>query len=356
MKTNYLKTTLVFLILALITAPVFSSSKEDFSKPIKKEFNISKGAVLSINSEFTDIKAINWAKDVISVEVIITVDAKNAEKAKSRFENVTMEIDGNEKQVTIITGLDKTYFGNKKNNNIDIEVLIYYPEHIQLDLNNEFGSNIFENISGIVNVDIAYGSFKAASITNSDVDIDMEFGKINIERIQSGTVDVAYGEFNTTTAGVIKLNSEFSSNEIESIERLDLNSAYDKVYIGNVNNIFANKEFTSLRIDKLGKSLKLVTAYGSIKVNNIASDFELIDVQSEFTGVHLNFPTNPSFAFKASVEMGDIKYPKDLVSITNYEKEMFSLDLEGYFGNAKDDSPKVILSLENASAYIKINE
>jgi len=356
MKTKQFKTLLVYTLIALFITPAFSAQRGDFSKPIKEEHQISKGALLELDCEFTNIKAHNWDKDVISIEINITVDAKNKEKAQDKFKRVKVEIQASSDRVYLSTRLAENYFGNGKNNNIEIEAIIYYPEHIRLSVDNEFGSSFFEDIAGKVDVDIAYGNFRANNLTSSELDLEVEFGKIEVNRFQAGDVDVAYGGFTAQIVGDLHLESEFSSNEMESVEHIRLSSAYDKVYIGQLGGAIMDNEFTGLRIDQLNKSLKLETSYGSLKVNNIAEDFKKININSEFTGVKLYFSDNPSFAFKVSAEMGDFNYPKDLAHITMVEKEMFELSMEGYFGEAKGADPKLLLDLSNATATIKVND
>lgn len=353
-KTTIHRTLSIFM-LVLFLLPVSLMAKGDFSKPTKKEFKINKGAKLALNCEFTGIKAYNWDKDVISIEVTVTVDAKNQSKADDKFERVIVEMSGNSNLVELSTGLGSGYFNNKNNNSIDIDVLIYYPAHINLELDNEFGSSFFENIDGAVNADIAYGNFEATNLSSDQLDLHAEFGQINVKRFQSGKVKVAYGGFTAQVAAVIKLDSEFSSNEIETVSQLDLETAYDKNYFGEVSVVFAESEFSSIRIDELKKHIELDIDYGSIKIRDIASDFDMINISSEFTGVDLYFKSPANFAFKASSEMGNIKYPQELAKITYLEKEMMELDIEGYFGNAKGQAPKLILSMENATANIKID-
>lgn len=356
MKTkNTIHLVLSMFMLVLFLLPISLLAKGDFSKPTKKEFNIDKGAKLSLNCEFTGIKAYNWDKDVISIEVTVTVDAKNQSKADDKFERVIVEMSGNSSLVELRTGLGSGYFNNKNNNSIDIDVLIYYPSHISLELDNEFGSSFFENIEGPVDVDVSYGNFEANNLSSDQLDLEAEFGQINVKRFQAGKVKVAYGGFTAQVAAVIKLDSEFSSNEIETVSQLDLETAYDKNFFGEVSVVFAESEFSSIRIDQLEKHIELNIDYGSIKIRDIASDFDKININSEFTGVDLYFKSPANFAFKASSEMGNINYPKDLAKITYLEKEMMELDIEGYFGNAKGQSPKLILSMENATANIKID-
>ncbi len=356
MKTYIMKiSSLIISLSLLISITTFANkSKGDYSKPYKQTFQISEDALLKINSEFTDIKAFNWDKDEISVEVTVTVDANSQEKAEDKFNRIRVNIKGNSSEVFISTELESDFFGRNNNNNIDIEVLIYYPEHIKLDLENEFGNSIFENISGSVNVEVSYGDFRAKNLSSSDLDLEVEFGKIEVNRFQSGKVDVAYGGFTAQVAAAIQLKSEFSSNQIEIVNHLELNSAYDKLLFGEIDIAFIESEFSSLRVDNLKKYLELNTSYGSFNLKDIDADFELIKIESEFTGVDLFFSHDASFAFEATVEMGDFKYPKDVTHITFFEKEMMELSIKGYIGNAKTEKPRVILSLEMASAKINL--
>ena len=356
MKTLNNKLAFLIILMSVISYSAISAKDGDFSKTINKEFKINNGALLNINTEFTDIKAINWDKDIISFEVIISVDAKNANKAEDKFNNIKVIMQGNSDEVSLKTQFQTNFFGNNNNNNIDIEIIIFYPQHISLKIDNEFGNCVFENIEGPVDIEMAYGNFDANDLLNHQLEIDVEFGKVEVNRFQAGKVEVAYGGFTAEIAGILNLESEFSTNDIELIDQLELSSAYDKIYIGQLASSNIESEFTSLRIDKLDKSLKLTTAYGSFKLREIAESFEMIDIKSEFTSIKLRFNPKAAFAFEVEAEMSDFDFPKDITNITSLEKEMFELSLKGYIGNTKGELPKVILKLENANTIIEIDE
>ena len=355
MKTLNNKLALLIILMSFISFSAFSAKGGDFSKTINKEFKINNGALLNINTEFTDIKAVNWDKDVISFEVIISVDAKNSAKAEDKFDNIKVNIEGNSDEVSLKTQLQSNFFGGN-NNNIDIEIIIFYPQHISLKIDNEFGNCIFENIEGPVDIELAYGNFDANDLLSHQLSIDVEFGKVEVNRFQAGDVEVAYGGFSAEIVGILNLESEFSTNDIELVDQLKLSSAYDKIYIGNLGSSNIESEFTSLRIDKLDKNLKLKTAYGSFKLREIAPNFEMIDIKSEFTSIKLQFNSKAAFAFEVEAEMSDFDYPKDITRITSLEKEMFELSMKGYIGDTKGESPKVILNLENANTVLNIGE
>ena len=353
MKTKINNRLAVMSILSILfILPLFGIAKEDFTKTNKKEFSIQKDAKLSINTEFTDIKAFNWDKDKISIEVSITVSAKNESDAQKKYERAEVKMEGSPTEVSLYIGLNSNLFKNNSNDEIDMEVIIYYPNYIQLDLRNEFGGSLFEDIFGKVETHTSYGSFEARDLTNDELELDSEFGSISIRRFQAGKVNIAYGNLNIEEAFRLRLDSEFSTNEISKVEELDLKTAYDKCTIDECGSAKIESEFSGLRIDQLLNKLEIEIAYGSLKLNSIAPEFSYINIDSEFTGVKLEFDSPLNFAFKVSAEMGDFKYPKELAKITHLQKEMLELDMEGYFGSAKGQSPKVIISIENASASI----
>jgi hypothetical protein len=339
------------LLIGILALPSALFAKGDFSKPIKKEFNINKNATLNIDCEFTDIKAFNWNKDVISVEVTVTVDAGSEKQAASRFEKVNVILDGTPSLVNLKTSLNNDYFGGN-NNNVDIDVVIYYPAHIQLILNNEFGHCVFQDIEGKATIEMEYGNFDAQNLTSTELDIDMEFGQIKVGRFQGGKIEVSYGGFTTQVAGILTLDSEFSGNEIDHVDHLEMETSYDKNSFGTIRKAIVVSEFSSNKIDLLQKYLDMRISYGSLNVKQIENAFEMITINSEFSGVDLTFTNPANFAFKASIEMGNFNYAKDIAKITLLEKEMFDLELEGYFGQAKGQTPKLIVNISNANANI----
>lgn len=355
MKTRLIIISFMSLVLIVMTSYSAQASKGDYTKPYKKEFNINKGATLLINSEFTDIKAYNWEKDVISIEVTVSVDARNEDKANDKFRKVTVDMSGSSNLVSLTTGFNNN-FSNNGNNHLDIEAIIYYPSHIQLDLENEFGSCVFENIDGTAQIEMSYGDFDAQNLNHGDLDIEMEFGTARVQKFQAGKVEVSYGGFEAQYVGMLNLNSEFSAIDIEEINQIEVETSYDKFYVGNCNVAFVDSEFSGLRIDEIEKSLDMEISYGSFNLKSIKPDFDMIHIDSEFTGITLYFEQPLNFAFKADADMGDFKYPQELASITYIDKEMMELSLKGYFGNAKGEAPKLIISLENANASVKIKE
>lgn len=342
---------LSFSMLLLMSSTGFGT---EYTKTSSKSFDVKPGVLLDFRTEFADVKAHNWDKQKVSVEATITVEASSQSKANDRFERIKLKIDGNKDLVSIINSIESNFFG-KKNNNINIEFLIYYPSNSKLKLNMEFGSAFFENIEGATDINVEYGSFNAKDLSNTSNEIEISFGKFQVSKLGGGDVEIDYGGCNIDEATTLNLRTSFSGNvNIEKINDLMLKSSYDKVSIGQANSIQGSLEFSAFTLDQLTKSIDMKAAYGSFKVYSIAKDFELIDLNSEFCSLKLYVDEDSNFSFYTDVELGSFNYPKEKVTVTDFRKDYTDLSVKGYFGSKEKIKGNMRLSVDNASANINI--
>lgn len=349
---NTLKTLgLSIAMLLLMSSNGFGT---EYTKTTSKSFDVKPGVLLDIRTEFAEIKAHNWNKQTVSIEVTITVNASSQSKADDRFERIKLKIDGSKDLVSIVSRIESGFFG-KSNNNISIDFLIYYPADSRLKLNMEFGSAFFENIKGETDIDIEYGSFNANNLEGTDNQIEISFGKFQVSKLNEANIEIDYGGCEIEEANTLDLRTSFSGNvNIEKVGDLKLKSAYDKVSIGQAKNIIGSTEFTGFRLDRLENSLKMKSAFGSFKVYSIGPDFELIDLSSEFCSLKLYVDPESNFTFYTDVELGSFNYPKSKITITEYQKDITDLTIEGYFGSKEKVKGHMRLSVDNASASINI--
>ena len=153
----------------------------------------------------------------------------------------------------------------------------------------------------------------------------------------------------------LNLHSSFSGNvNIENVGNLILKSSYDKVSIGEADSINGSTQFSGFSLQNISKSIKMKTAYGSFKVYSIATDFELVDIDSEFCSLKLYVDPASNFIFYTDVQLGSFNYPKDKVTVTNFQKDVTDLMVEGYFGSRAKAKGNMRLSVDNASVNINI--
>lgn len=353
MKTQKVNLKILGLSLILLFVSNLGFSKE-FTKTTSKSFDVNKGATLDINTEFSKVKAHVWDKQKISIEATITVEATSDDKAQDRFKRIQLEIDGKPDKVSILSSIESSFF-SKSSNNIEIEFLIYYPANIVLELDMEFGGAFFDDIEGRTDVNVEYGNFNVQKLLNTENEIEINFGKFQASSINKGIVEVAYGGCEIGEANELELHTSFSGDvSIGKMNKLTLKSAYDKVNIGEVNTINGRIEFSGFTMEKLLKSAEMKVSYGSFKIYDIATDFELIDVDSEFCALKFALDPKSNFNFKVDVELGSFNYPKEMVTVTDLQKDITDLMMEGYFGTKAKAKGSMRLSVENASINLTL--
>lgn len=337
--------------LLLISSNGFAT---EYTKSTSKSFDVSPGVLLKITTEFGEVKAHNWDKQKISIEATITVDASSQSKADERFKRINLEIEGGKDLVSILSKIESSFFG-KASNNISIDFLIYYPADCRLKLDSEFGSAFFEDIKGNTDIKMEYGSFHANNLSSINNQIEISFGKFQVAKMTEGDIEVSYGGCEIDEVKNLNLRSSFSGNvNIEKVGDLILKSSYDKVSIGEAENINGSTQFSGFTLQKIHKNLKMKTAYGSFKVYSIAPDFELVDLNSEFCSLKLYVDAASNFTFYTDVQLGSFNYPKEKVTVTNFQKDVTDLMVEGYFGDKGKAKGHMRLSVDNASANINI--
>lgn len=354
MKT--LKNSLKIVGLSVVMPLLMSSNvfATEYTKSTSKSFDVSPGALLSITSEFAEVKALNWDKQKISIEATITIDANSQAKADERFNKIKIEIEGGKDLVSIISNIESSFF-SKASNNINIDFLIYYPSNCRLKLDMEFGSAFFENVKGDTDIKMEYGSFNAKNLGSIKNQIEIAFGQFQVAKMVEADLKVSYGGCEIEEVKTLNLHSSFSGNvNIEKVGNLILKSSYDKVSIGEAESINGSTQFSGFSLQNISKSIKMKTAYGSFKVYSIATDFELVDIDSEFCSLKLYVDPASNFTFYTDVQLGSFNYPKDKVTVTNFQKDVTDLMVEGYFGSRAKAKGNMRLSVDNASININI--
>lgn len=85
-------------IVLLCTTIVFGQKTE---RKINETFNVSKDAIVEINTRHTDVTIKTWNKNVVSIEGVWEVDGMTKEEAAAYFEDWNFEALGNSNKVVI---------------------------------------------------------------------------------------------------------------------------------------------------------------------------------------------------------------------------------------------------------------
>jgi hypothetical protein len=151
------------------------AESEEFSKNLHKDYDANENTLLIIQNKFGDVDINNWDKNKVSIDVIITVDHKNEEKAKELIDYIEVEFNQTGNTIEAITKIDEkfskwnsfTFNDNQKEFSIDYKVNI--PKNIKLDLLNKYGSVFINEVAGHTKISVKYGNLKINKLTRENI-------------------------------------------------------------------------------------------------------------------------------------------------------------------------------------------
>lgn len=344
-----IKLSLTIILLGLFALHL--SAGEEYTKKINKSFDVNKDAVLSVKNKFGKVHCENWDKNSISIEVTITVEASNQEKANKYFNGIDIALNGNSNRVTAVTSMEGRTF-DKNNNEFSIDYMISMPKSISVELDNKFGDIIIDEVQGASKIDLGYGSLNAKRLMGEENKLSIKFSEGFVGYIKSANLELQYSEFEIEEVSDMVADSKFSELQLGKIDVLTLETSYDDDYIGSVRDLDVEGDFSDVEVRSLSERLIAEFDYGDLKVKNVDKGFKLIELSNSFSDAKIGFNSEASFRLVATVKMGDLDYPRDKARLSVVDLSYTSNKYEGVVGDNPDTSSKVIIESKNSGVNL----
>ena len=341
----------LFIILLSAIVGLQLQAEDEFTKKVSKSFDVNKDATLTVKNKFGKVHCENWDKNSISIEVTITVQASNQEKANKYFDKIKIDITGTNSLVTAITSMEDNLF-DKGNNELSIDYMIQMPATVNVELNNKFGDIIVSEIGGTSKINLGYGTIDIKKLSGSTNALNIEFSDGYIGYIKSANLDLKYSELKVDEIADMNAESKFSELNIGKIDVLTIESGYDDDFIGSVRNIDVEADFSDVEIRNLEQTLTANFDYGELKVKEVSKAFKLIDITNSFSDANIGFNPEASYRINATVKMGDFSYPQDRAKLSVVEMSYTSSKYEGLVGGNSDTQSKVMIDSQNSGATL----
>ena len=341
MKTIYKFLPVLLLIFFLFQGK--ASAYDESSKVIKKEYTVNPDARVLLDNKFGQIHINNWDKNMVSIEIRITVGASSPEKAQKLLDLVTIVSEGTPSNVQIRTMLSKDFSDNKK---LSVDYTVNMPSTIMLNLTNKFGDVFLNELLGKGNFNISYGNIEINKLMNSDNVININFGKGDIHYITGAMVSLKYSDLQVEYAGSLYVDSKFSNLEGIKIISLSLGFEGGKLDLDNSSVITGKSKFTDLSISHLDKKIDLDIQYGNCDVDQISADFTLVSIRNKYGHVSVNIPSGTSYSLDADLKFCDLDFPDDQAAFTQKISTNTSKSFRGTVGKNPNPEAKVIIRSE----------
>lgn len=305
---------ILVVVLFFFTIINIAAAHDEFTKVIKKEFTVNPDAQLIIDNSFGKVHCNNWDKNIIQIEVVITVETSDEKSANQMFNKITININGSPGLVEARTIIQDGGF--KGRNRVNIDYTVNMPTTINLDLSNKFGDIFINELGGKGKINLGYGNLEANKFSNPDNLIDIKFSKANIKSIKGAVVNLKYSELELGYAGSLRLDSKYSNLDADKIISLSVNFEGGKLNMENSSVIESKSKFSDLNITRLEKSLSLDIQYGSCDIHEMPAGFTSINIRNKYGNVNIGLPANANYALDAELKFCELDFPEEKANIT----------------------------------------
>jgi hypothetical protein len=331
------------LFVAIFVISILSAGTTVIAEEKTKEYNEtwSAGSVetLEITNKFGEIKVLNDGGSEITIDVTVTVEGSNEKKVNDLLEKIEVNFKKSGNTISAVTTIEKSFKSQRKFS-IDYEVNI--PSDKNLKISNKYGNTIVNTLNANGDFNIQYGNLKANELKAKDggsMEVLLAYGNADIYSAANLDVNVKYSDITLGEINDLKIESKYSVIDIEEGGSIKIMSKYDKFNFEEVESVHATTKYSHLRIDELAKSLTVSAGYGGVKVGQISSDFESIDITNSYGQISLGLD-DANYSIDASCEYCGISYPEDEF-VGNKIKEKNTRTLKGKIGSGNGGTVKV---------------
>jgi hypothetical protein len=345
MKKSIYKSGMFFLIsLFLISSSLYA---DELTKEFHKEYTAGTKS-LEISNKYGDVIIQSWDKDQIIIDVKVTVDMSNKEKAQKYLDLIDVQFSEGTSVISAKTVLDNNFnfsgWGDSRKFSIDYNIKM--PVGTDLTLTNKYGNTDIDELHGLMNLDIKYGNITAGKLTRGNIkplsQLTLAYGKGTID--ETGWLDLNeryVGSMEIEKSQAILLDSKYSKIILGETSSIVGESKYDNIKIENIKNLDLDNGYTEVNIGELTKKLTYNGSYGSFSIDRIPAGFESVDVETHYMGVKLGIEESASYKLEAKVTYGGLKYNEDNFKNQRRIVENNSTELSGIVGNEENPSSKV---------------
>jgi len=355
-KLDYKSGMFFFISLFLISSTLYS---QELTKEFHKEYTAGTKS-LDISNKYGDVIIENWNKDQIVIDVKVTVDMSNRERAQKYLDLIDVQFTEESDVISAKTVIDNNFnftgWGDSKRFSIDYNIKM--PVGTDLNLSNKYGNTDIDELHGMLNLEIKYGNLTAGKLTRGNIKplnkLVIAYGKGTID--ETGWLDLTeryVGSMDISKSQAILLDSKYSKISLGETSSVVGVSKYDNIRIENIKNLVLENGYTEVNIGELTKKLDYSGSYGSFSINSVPAGFESIDIETRYMGVKLGIEESANYRLEAKVSYGGLKYNEGNFKNQRRIVENNSSEIAGTIGN--EDNPTSRVNVNSSYGTVKLN-
>lgn len=306
---------LPLLCILLLSEAYASEPLIEKKKNISTSFGVDASDKVNLDNQFGDIRIKFWDKAEVRIDITITSNAPDDEKAANFIKTVVIDSDKNTGGIFVKTHINSG--SSKYTNNLSwkgksedktqlrIDYQVSMPKNNALFVKNSFGNIYLPNFAAPLSVDENYGTLFAENITGN-AHVDVAFGKAIIKSMKGGDLKVSYSTLEMEEAENVNINNSFGKLNIKEITNSESKISYSSGTIGTM------KEMAKLKID----------FSGGLKFAAIDKTLRELEINSSYSSLTIPLDETQDYNFDVKVSYADFDYPSNrTISFTRNSDE-----------------------------------
>ena len=373
MKLQY-KLGIALFLLASFCAGLKANdlTRREFTKVIKKEYDISKNGTTAIFNKYGKVDIKTWDRNRVKIDVTIIVNAASEDVAQKVFDRIDINFyaDANYvKAETSIKPFKKEWWDWRGVNESDytINYEVYMPPTNNLELTNKYGDSYIAPMEGKLSLDVKYGNFKAQAVKNNakitlgygsgtlesaqNLMSTISYSKLYLGEVSDAEIMSSYSRLTIEKAANLRTNSKYDNYEVSKLREFRNEGKYDSFKIGQADNVVVIGKYSQVNVGKLLSLLDLNLEYGGAGVLAVSKDFSSINLVGKYTDFKINVESGANFLLDASATYAGIGYPAGLKVEREIEKGT-SHEVKGHLGK-EDARSKIIARLNYGGLKVR---
>lgn len=346
-----------FLILCYQSA-IANDKKEEVTKTISEKYTTNKDTKLDIKNRYGKVHINTWTKNEITVDITIKAFGKDKEKAQEILDRIEIKYAKTGNIISYETEINEgkkswwgnwdwdSWFGNDEKG-FEINYIVSMPMENALALENKYGAVFLDNFDGALDLEVKYGSLKANKLKGVRKNIEVAYGKGEIEMVEKGDIVFKYSSGKIEEVGEIDLENSYGSFKINKAKRIATTTRYGSFSVQSVDELTGKISYSGCDIGEVRKKLIMEVRYASgFEVDKIAEGFESVEIDGSYNSVKLGFESKTAFDFKVDTRYGSFK---SSLSNTNFRIQREQSNNDYYEGSVNTGGGKVRVDISYGS-------
>ncbi|MCS7019435.1 MAG: hypothetical protein RMJ87_08810 [Cytophagales bacterium] len=309
----------------------------EVSKKITEKYDMHPQDMLDVSNKYGTIHIHTWEKSEVMVEVTVRAWSNNERRAKEALDRIQIKYGKTGSVVQFETQINSSAnVSINVNSGFEINYLVYMPISNSLKLSNRYGGVFIDNFNGSLDAFVRYGNLKTNKMTGGDKKIDIAYGNADIEQLENGIFEIAYGNGIIREASKLTVRNRYSKMEYENVKELHTETKYGGILIENeVETITGNIAYSDFRAHRLKKQAQIEARYaGNFSIDEVSKGFEQIILDGTYSSFTVYFGSKHHFEFSLSASYGSIRIDVGEAEIRREVSQSHTQILEGQVGKA----------------------